>query len=114
MLSITFQIHNIFCILNFDFITICTRTNAWTINVFFPCRFYPLLTELVTSSGGRVGSGCEFNKKYFRLDLYDAHQPAEHIHIDTWLIEAYWCHLATKIWVDIGSGNGLLPDGTKP
>ena len=22
--------------------------------------------------------------------------------------------MATKIWVNIGSGNGLLPDGTKP
>ena len=26
-----------------------------------------------------------------------------------------WCrHMATQIWVNIGSGNGLLPDGTKP
>ena len=26
-----------------------------------------------------------------------------------------WCdHMATKIWVNIGSGNGLLLDGTKP
>ena len=23
-------------------------------------------------------------------------------------------HIATEIWVNIGSGNGLLPDGTKP
>ena len=23
-------------------------------------------------------------------------------------------HMATEIWVNIGSGNGLLPDGTKP
>ena len=22
--------------------------------------------------------------------------------------------MVTKIWVNIGSGNGLLPDGTKP
>ena len=27
--------------------------------------------------------------------------------------DAIWRH-RTKIWVDIGSGNGLLPDGTKP
>ena len=27
-----------------------------------------------------------------------------------WASEAY----ATEIWVNIGSGNGLLPDGTKP
>ena len=27
---------------------------------------------------------------------------------------ALWCHMATTIWVNIGSGNGLLPDGTKP
>ena len=26
--------------------------------------------------------------------------------------DAIW--LATEIWVNIGSGNGLLPDGTKP
>ena len=25
-----------------------------------------------------------------------------------------WCHMATEIWVNIGSGNGLLPDGIKP
>ena len=25
---------------------------------------------------------------------------------------AQWRHMATKIWVNIGSGNGLLPDGT--
>ena len=25
-----------------------------------------------------------------------------------------WHHMATEIWVNIGSGNGLLPDGTKP
>ena len=31
-----------------------------------------------------------------------------------WLIEAQWRHLATYSWVNIGSGNGLLPDGTKP
>ena len=23
-------------------------------------------------------------------------------------------HMATEIWVNIGSGNGFLPDGTKP
>ena len=23
-------------------------------------------------------------------------------------------YMATEIWVNIGSGNGLLPDGTKP
>ena len=27
---------------------------------------------------------------------------------------ALWSHMATEIWVNIGSGNGLLPDGTKP
>ena len=26
---------------------------------------------------------------------------------------AWWCHMATWIWVKIGSGNGLLPDGIK-
>ena len=31
-----------------------------------------------------------------------------------WLIVAYWRHMVTEIWVNIGSGNGLLPDGTKP
>ena len=25
-----------------------------------------------------------------------------------------WHNMATEIWVNIGSGNGLLPDGTKP
>ena len=30
------------------------------------------------------------------------------------LIVAQWCHMVTEIWVNIGSGNGLLPDGTKP
>ena len=30
------------------------------------------------------------------------------------LIVAKWHHMATKIWVKIGSDNGLLPDGTKP
>ena len=30
------------------------------------------------------------------------------------LIVAYWRHMATEIWVNIGSSNGLLPDGTNP
>ena len=30
------------------------------------------------------------------------------------LIVAKWCHMATEIWVNIGSGNGSLPDSTKP
>ena len=30
------------------------------------------------------------------------------------LIVAKWHHMVTEIWVNIGSGNGLLPDGTKP
>ena len=25
-----------------------------------------------------------------------------------------WIHMVTLIWVNIGSGNGLLPDGIKP
>ena len=29
-------------------------------------------------------------------------------------IVALWRHMATEIWVNIGSGNGLLPDGSKP
>ena len=31
-----------------------------------------------------------------------------------WLIVAWWPHMATRILVNIGSGNGLMPDGTKP
>ena len=27
---------------------------------------------------------------------------------------AWWCHKATQVWVNIGLGNGLLPNGTKP
>ena len=27
---------------------------------------------------------------------------------------AWWCHRETSIWINIGSGNGLLPDSTKP
>ena len=30
------------------------------------------------------------------------------------LIRAQWRHMAAENWVNIGSGNGLLPDGTKP
>ena len=26
----------------------------------------------------------------------------------------YWCHIVSLVFVNIGSGNGLLPDGTKP
>ena len=29
-------------------------------------------------------------------------------------IVTYWGHMVTEIWINIGSGNGLLPDGTKP
>ena len=32
----------------------------------------------------------------------------------SYLIVAWWHHMATEIWVNIGSGNDLLPDGTKP
>ena len=28
--------------------------------------------------------------------------------------EANWRHMVTEIWVNIGPGNGLLPNGTKP
>ena len=28
------------------------------------------------------------------------------------LIVTYWGHIATEIWINIGSANGLLPDGT--
>ena len=30
------------------------------------------------------------------------------------IIVCQWCHMATYIWVNIDSGNGLLPDSTKP
>ena len=30
------------------------------------------------------------------------------------VIVAWWCHMVTQIWVNIGSDNGLVPDGTKP
>ena len=30
------------------------------------------------------------------------------------LIVAWWRQMATEIWVNIGLGNSLLPDGTKP
>ena len=33
---------------------------------------------------------------------------------DNQLIVAKWRHMATEVWVNIGSGNGLMPDGTKP
>ena len=36
------------------------------------------------------------------------------IHVLDQLIVAYWRHMATEILVNIGSGNGLLPDSTKP
>ena len=26
----------------------------------------------------------------------------------------WWCHMATKIWFNVCSGNGLIPVGTKP
>ena len=30
------------------------------------------------------------------------------------LIVPLWRHMATDIWVNIGSGNGLVPNDTKP
>ena len=30
------------------------------------------------------------------------------------LTVAYWRHMATQMWVNTGSGNGLVPDGTEP
>ena len=30
------------------------------------------------------------------------------------IIVAYWRHMVTQIWVNTDSGNGLVPDGTKP
>ena len=29
-----------------------------------------------------------------------------------WLVVALWCHMATQIWSNISSDNGLFPDGT--
>ena len=37
----------------------------------------------------------------------------EKFHFDL-LIDPWWRHMATEIWVNFSSGNGLLPDGTKP
>ena len=34
--------------------------------------------------------------------------------LHVWLIVAWKFHMATQIWVNIGSGNGVLHDGTKP
>ena len=34
--------------------------------------------------------------------------------IGLWEIVAKWSHMTTELRVNIGSGNGLLPDGTKP
>ena len=31
-----------------------------------------------------------------------------------YIIVAQWCHVATLIWESIGSGKGLLQEGTKP
>ena len=33
---------------------------------------------------------------------------------NSWYPRCKWCHMVTEIWVNIGSGSGLLPDGTKP
>ena len=33
---------------------------------------------------------------------------------DGQFIVVWWWHMVTSIWVSISSGNGLLPDGTKP
>ena len=44
---------------------------------------------------------------------YDSLAP-NHWYHNCQLILAYRHHMATKIWVNIGSGNSLLPDGTKP
>ena len=30
----------------------------------------------------------------------------------TWRVNSLWCHMVTQIWVNIGSGNDLLPDST--
>ena len=40
----------------------------------------------------------------------------DHAEVDDpyWPIVVYWRHMATQIWVNFGSGNGLLPDGTRP
>ena len=37
-----------------------------------------------------------------------------HIRSSYQLIQVWWHHMATRSWVNIGSGNGLFPDGTKP
>ena len=29
-------------------------------------------------------------------------------------IVAQWYHMATNTWINIGTGKGMLPDGTKP
>ena len=36
------------------------------------------------------------------------------ISISVLLIVARWCYMLTLLWVNIGSGNGFLPEGTKP
>ena len=32
----------------------------------------------------------------------------------SWHTEAKWSHMTAEIWVNIGSGNGLLSDNIKP
>ena len=36
------------------------------------------------------------------------------MNVNSEVIIALWYHMATYIWVNNGSGNGLLPVGTKP
>ena len=38
----------------------------------------------------------------------------QHVNINNMSTLTHWGLMATEIWVNIGSGNGLLPDGTKP
>ena len=41
--------------------------------------------------------------------------PLDHTDDKSTLVQVMaWCRQATEILVNIGSGNGLLPDGTKP
>ena len=80
------------------------------------------ITSINADTLSNVPLGTKFNKFGIKLWIFSLKQ----LHVNVFakchsicpgpnvLIVAWWCHMAADNWVNIGSGNGLVPDSPKP
>ena len=84
---------------------------TWTsaTQVLWCCKASPGASEFMQNKGNSTVTTIMLH----HLDSL-CHFDGWYLFVSSYLFVALWRHMATEIWVNIGSGNGVLPDGTKP